>query len=268
MFKPLAAGFNRCSENKKNSAYRQIDSPTNPEPPTYSEKDKPEEKATTQAMQQHESYVQVCPHERLSFERFQRIQDLMRDEKDRRLDALSAMPKNHENMQCVQSFESRMNDPSMYDFYQICRPKVATSETTCVQGQAAYKPTCTRDGLDLLSFWKIDFNHHQYNGEAFTGIQDLLEFFHVWLCPHRRLHDADIVSKLVSMMLPRQRDPDPVRRLEKNIELRQCQSCKSMFEFRMETKSCIVVGVKRIIKAKTAEDASWLAHCSRTEDKK
>ena len=108
MFKSLAAGFNRCSENKKNSAYRQVDSPTNSDAPTYldndkpegkattqasSEKDKPEEKATAQAMQQHESYVQVCPHERLSFERFQRIQDLMRNVRDRRLDALSAMPK-------------------------------------------------------------------------------------------------------------------------------------------------------------------------------
>ena len=265
MFKSFAAGFNKGCENKRNSGYRHIDSPNNFDPPVYSEKDKPEGEATAHALQQHENHVQVCPHERMSFERFQRIQGLLRDEEEYGLDALSAIPQYHEDMQSVQSFESRMIHPSMYDFYQICRPNAPTPEPACVQGQAAYMNI--RDGLELLSFWKIDFSHHQYNREAFTQIQDLLEPFHVWLCPHRRLHDGVIVTKLVSMVAPWARDPDPVRRLEKNKELRQCQSCQSMFQFSMEGKTC-TVRVTREIKGKTTKDASWLCQCSRTEDEK
>ena len=265
MFKSLAAGFNRGSENKKNSEYRHIDSPNDSDPPTYSEQDKPEGKATTHALQQHESHVQICPHERLSFELFQRIQDLLRDEEENRLDALSAMPKYHDDMQEVPSFESRYITPPLWDFYQICRPNAPTSEPACVQGQAAYMSI--KDGVELLSFWKIDFSHHQFNREAFTQIQTLLEPFNVWLCPHRRLHDGAIVTKFVSMVVPRARDPDPVRRLVNNKELRQCQSCQSMFEFQRGGRVCIVE-VRRGIKGKTSEDASWLRQCSSTEDVK
>lgn len=265
MFKSFTTGFNRCSESKKNSDYRQIDSPNDSDPPGYSEKDKPEGKATTHAMQQHESHVQVCPHERMSFERFQHIQNLLRDEEENRLDALSGMPKYHEDVACVESFESRMKYPTMYDFYQICRPDAPTLEPACVQGQAAYMSI--RDGVELLSIWKIDFSHHQYDREVFTQIQDLLEPFHVWLCPHRRLHDADIVSKIVSTVFPRQRDPDPVRRMKEDKKLRRCQSCQSTFEFLLGSKLC-GVEVTRNIKGKTSEDASWLAQCSRKEDEK
>ena len=263
MFKSFAAGFNRCAEHRKNSGYGHIDSPNDSEPHHYLENDQPKEKATTHPMQQHESHIQVCPHERMSFERFQRIQDLLRNEGGDMLDAFSAMPEYHEHMQGVRSFESAYG--SMHDVYQICRPKAPTSKPACVQGQAAYMSTW--DGLELLSFWKIDFSHHQYNREVFTQIQDLLEPFHVWLCPHRRLHDSAIVTKLVSMVAPCARDPDPVRRLEKGKELRRCQSCKSMFEFQMEGKTCRVE-VKRKIKGKTSKDASWLGQCSRTEVEK
>ena len=242
-----------------------MDSPNDSDPPTYSEKDQPEGKAITHAMQQHESHVQVCPHERMSFERFQRIQDLLRNEGENRLDALSAMPKYHEDTQIVPSFQSRLMTPYTYDFYQICRPNAPTPETACVQGQAAYMSI--EDGLELLSSWRIDFNHQQYNREAFTQIRDLLGPFHVWLCPHRRLHDGIIVTKLVSMVAPRARDPDPVRRLEKDKELRRCQSCESTVEFQMEGKTCSVK-VKRKIRGKTSKDASWLGQCSRTEVEK
>ena len=271
MFKSLVKGFNKCPENKKDSGYRHIDSPTNSNPPAYSEKDKPDVKATAQAIQQHESHVQVCPHESMSFERFQHIHDLLRDEGENRLDALSAMPKYHEDMGNVRSFADPLNYESiMYNSYQICRPKAPTSETVCVQGQAAYTRIkdgpykIVKDGLELLSIWTIDFSHHQYKREAFTRIQDLLEPVHVWLCPHRSLHDGAIVAKVVSLVVPSAKDPDPVSRLEKDKELRQCQSCKSMFEFQVDGKTCSVK-VTRRIKAKTSKDASWLAQCSKTE---
>ena len=260
MFKSLGAGFRKGSESK-DSGHHHTD---NFDPPAYTEKDKPEGKAKTHVPQQQENHVQVCPHERLPFELFKRIQDLLRDEEDVKLDALSAKPKCHNAMGCVRSFESAYSvDPSEFGFYQICRPNAPTPELACVQGQAAYGSI--RDGLALLSIWKIDFSHHQHNCE--TKIQDLLEPFHVWLCPHRRLHDGIIVSKLVSMVDPWARDPDPVRRLEKDKELRQCQSCQSMFKFQMEGKTCSVRVTRRVM-GKTPEDASWLRQCSRTEDGK
>ncbi len=266
MFKSLVADFRRSSENKKDSGYHHTDLPNNSDPPAYAENDKPEGKATTYVPQQHGTHVQICPHERLSFELFQRIQDLLRKEGDNRLDALSAMPKQHNDMGIVQSFEPRWSlDPSNFHSYQICRPNAPTREPPCVQGQAAYMSI--QNGLELRSFWKIDFSHHHHNREAFRKIQDLLEPFHVWLCPHRRLHDGIVITKIVAMLDPSARDPDPVRRFEKDIELRQCQSCQSKFEFKMEGKTCSVK-VTREIRGKTSEDASWLRQCSRTEDGK
>ena len=173
----------------------------------------------------------------------------MRNEEDQRLDALFAMPKYHEDMKCVESFKPRLTYPPKYELYQIRRPGTTASEPACVQVQAAYMSY--RDGLELVSIWKIDFSHHQVKSDAFTQIQDLLEPFHVWLCPHRRLHDAAIVSQIVSLAVPRQRDPDPVRRLEKEKELRHCQSCESIFEFRRELEKSCRLRVTRTIKGKT-----------------
>lgn len=260
-------GFSRGSEHKKNSGYGEIGSLCNPPgPPPYCEKEKLEGKATTDARQEHENYVQVCPHERLSFERFQRIQCLLHKGEEKRLDALSAMPTHHGGMQSVQSFESRVSRPPEWDVYQICKPNTPTSEPACVQGQAAYMGI--NGGLELLSIWKIDFSNRQYSREAFREIQNLLQPFHVWLCPHRSLHDEAVVTKFVSMVAPRFRDPDPLKRFEKNEQLRRCRSCESMFEFQMQgsnLKTCIVT-VTREIKGQGPGDASWLRHCSRTED--
>ena len=263
-------GFSWSSEHEKNSGYGgEIGSSCNPPgPPPYSEKDKLEEKATTDARQDHENYVQLCPHERLSFARFQRIQDLLHKGEEKRLDALSARPTHHSGMQSVESFESRFSSPPEWDVYQICKPDKHTSEPALVQGQAAYMGI--NDGLELLSIWKIEFSNRQFNQEAFTKIQNLLEPFHVRLCPHRSLHDEAVVTKLVSMVAPRFRDPDPLRRFEKNEQLRRCPSCESMFEFQMQgsnLKTCTVT-ITREIKGINSDDASWLRHCSRTDDRK
>ena len=261
-------GFSRISEREKNPpGYVEIGGLRNPRgPPPYCEKDKLEGKATTNAQQDHENYVQVCPHERLSFERFRRIEDLLHKGEEKRLDAFSAMPTHHSGMQSVQSFESRFSRPPQWDVYQICKPDKNTSEPALVQGQAAYMGI--NGGLELLSIWKIEFNDRQFNQEAFTHIQNLLQPFHVWLCPHRSLHDEAVVTKLVSMVAPRFRDPDPLKRFERNEELRRCRSCESMFEFQMEgynLKTCIVT-VTQEIKGINSDDASWLRHCSRTDD--
>ena len=263
-------GFGRSSEHKKNSGYgigEKGSFRNPPSPPPYCEKDKLDGKATTDARQEHENCVQVCPHEWLSFERFRRIENLLHKGEEKRLDALSAMPTHHSGMRCVKSFEDRFSESPQWDVYQICKPDKHTSERALVQGQAAYMGI--NDGLELLSIWTIEFGNHQFDQEGFTQIQKLLEPFHVRLCPHRSLHDKAVVTKLVSMVAPQFRDPEPLRRFEKNEQLRRCRSCDSMFEFqthKYNSKTCVVT-VVREIKGKGPEDASWLRHCSRTEDK-
>lgn len=260
-------GFSRGS-GLKNSGYGngKIGSSCNPpDPPPYCEKDELEGKATTDARQEHEECVQVCPHERLSFERFRRIQGLLHKGEEKRLDALSAIPTHHAGTRKVGSFEDRYSSSPQCDVYQICKPDTYTS---FVQGQAAY--TGINGGLELLSIWTIDISSRKLSHEAFREIQDLLQQFHVLLCPHRSLHDEAVVTKLVSMAAPEFRDPDPLKRFEKNEQLRRCRSCESMFEFqtnRYEPKICIVK-VTREIKGENTDDTSWLRHCRGAEDAK
>ena len=232
-----------------------------PDPPPYSEKDKSEGKATTDAQQEHENRVQLCPHERLSFERFQLIQKTVQKGEEKRLDALSAMPTDHAGTQKVSSFEDRFSMRSKWDVYQICKPDKHTSGPALVQGQAAYMGII--DGLELLSIWRISLTNCKFDQEAFTQIQNLVKPFQVWLCPHRSLHDEAVVTKLVSMAAPQYRDPDPLQRFRKNEQLRRCPSCQSMFEFEMEPydTNCIVK-VTREIKGKGPDDAWWLRQCT------
>ena len=263
-------GFSRGSGYKKNSGYGgEIGSSCNPPgPPPYCEKDELEGKATKDARQEHEKNVQVCPHEELSFERFRRIQGLLHKGEGKRLDALTAMPTHHAGTQGVHLFVSRSTGQSQGDVYQICRPDKHASEPALVQGQAAYMGI--NGGLELLSIWTIDFSNRQFNQAAFTQIQNLLQPFDVWLCPHRSLHGEAVVTKLVSIVAPEFRDPDPLRRFEKNERLRRCRCCESMFEFQMEGyhfKTCTVT-VTREIKGDNTDDASWLRHCRGTEDTK
>lgn len=259
--------FSRGSKPKKNPGYGNGETGSfckPPGPPPYCEKDKLDGKATTDARQEDENYVQVCPHERLSFERFRSIQDLLHKGEEKRLDALSAMPKHHSGMKSVESFEDRFSMPPQWDVYQICKPDKHTSEPALLQGQAAYMGI--NGGLELLSIWKIEFSNRQFNHEAFTQIQRLLEPFHVRLCPHRSLHGDAVVTKIVSMVAPQFRDPDPLKRFEKNEQLRRCPSCESMFEFQTQgyDMKCCIVTVTREIKGKSPEDASWLRHCNKT----
>ena len=237
-----------------------------PDPPPYCENDKPEGKATTDAQQEHENRVQLCPHERLSFERFRLIQKTLHKGEEKRLDALSAMPTHHAGMQKVASFENRFSTPPQWDVYQICKPDKHTSGPALVQGQAAYMGII--GGLELLSIWKIALSNRKFNQEAFTQIQNLLKPLQVWLCPHRSLHDEAVVTKLVSMVAPQYRDPDPLQRFKKNEQLRRCRPCQSMFEFEREEydmKYCIVT-VTREIKGESPDDALWLRQCTKTGD--
>ena len=264
-------GFSRGSGYKKNSGYGgEIGSSCNPPgPPPYCEKDELEGKATKDARQEHEKNVQVCPHEELSFERFRRIQGLLHKGEGKRLDALTAMPTHHAGTQKVRSFEDGFSSPPQWDVYQICKPDTHTSEPTFIQGQAAYMGI--NGGLELLSIWRIEFTDRKFSREAFKEIQNLLQQFHVWLCPHRSLHDETVVTKLVSMVAPEFREPDPLKRFEKNEQLRRCRSCESMFEFRkdvIDIQFFVTVTVTREIRGENTDAPSWLRHCRRIEDAK
>ena len=175
-------GAGQGRESKQSTVSSNSKSGDNP-PPAYTEEDPTERKAkTTGTSAYYEKCVWICPHETLSFQRLQRILNLP-GFRWTGMEALSAVPTPYHDAITTGSKPS-----------QICRPHPVSSEPQCAEGQAEYDYNKVHEYMKLKTHWRIDFTRYQHLFDSYKSVQYLLTRSNVWLCPHRRLGDLNVVK--------------------------------------------------------------------------
>ena len=178
-------GAGQGRESKQSTGSSNSKSGDNP-PPAYTEEDPTERKAkTTGTFAYYEKCVWICPHETLSFQRFQRILNLP-GFRGTGMEALSAVPTPYHDAITTGSKPS-----------QICRPHPVSSEPQCVECQAEYEYNRVHEYMKFKTHWRIDSTQYQHLFGSYKSIQYLLTPSNVWLCPHRRLGEFECCEKVV-----------------------------------------------------------------------
>jgi hypothetical protein len=150
---------------------------------------------------------------------------------------------------------------------QICRPASNGFERSGHASILEGKGHINRilEDLNLEMQWMINLTYHQHLFDSYKSVQYLLDPYSVSLCPHRTLSDPDIAKKVLSLLDPKTRTPDPIDRHEEDGRLKTCKNSRANFEFSLDGMLCTVKVMRKVKKAKSPKDLLWTSHCSKNE---
>lgn len=190
-------------------------------PPPYSKQDVKEETkaALPQAYPRHGLCVPICPHETMSFDRYQRIHKLENFSGGFTIEAVSGVPTGYHSITTTGAKP-----------FQICRPTSngfeSSGRANILEGKGHIIGFF--GNLELEMQWTIDLTYHQHLFDSYKSVQYLLNPYSVSLCPHRTLSDPEVAKKVLSLLDPRTRTPDPIDRYEEHRRLKTCKDCRAI----------------------------------------
>ena len=204
-----------------------------------------------------DSWVQICPHEILTSERFQRILNLPKfKDGDDKIDALSPTSSCHH----------RGHDKATKECQDSCKPLDIAQHPGFVAklkgfGSYAYKaspPAKYVPGLVLSFHWEmkcLDSSDVEY--DSTMELQQFLEQTRIWLCPHKKISDMDIVNRIHPIINPNGKPADPIDRYLAKGERLDCEHCTTSIRVyrrtggiqgktcRVDTTRCLGTGLER-----------------------
>ena len=201
------------------------------------------------------SYVQICPHETLSFERVKRIMNLPNFQREwprAKVGAFTSVPGHHH----VLSEEGDL----------VCKPYRDTFKSLEARGYYRYVEShCgTTDGFMLCVDWTMEVDHLMDTiTDSLTDLQSFLDTLDINLCQHVKLGDCRITTKLYNFCNEYRPIQDPVeayigRRIGDQME---CRKCYTTFDIR-EEGDVFRITVKRYMGLGfSAYDHRWLIQC-------
>ena len=227
-------------------------------PPPYSKQDVKEETkaALPQAYPRHGLCVPICHHETMSFERYQRILNLEHFSSGFTIEAISGVPTGYHSITTTGAKSIQICRPASNGFESSGRANILEGKGH-IKGFFGY--------LELKMQWTIDDTYHQHLFDSYKSAQYLLDPYRVSLCPHRTLSDPEIAKKVLSLLDPTTRTPDPIDRHEEHHRLKTCKDCRAGFEFSIDGMLCTVKVRRELRKAKSPKDLLWTSHCSKVE---
>lgn len=256
VFKKVFALFSRSVENKRASSSGKSNRSSwtlLPEGLRATSERAPSEEmeerrpATTPSADNH---VRLCPHETLSFKRAQRILSLYgQGDLYPTMDAFTSAPQLNHSELSGGEFGRRKHprlckqDPNGYDVLQ------ATSDYGF------------EGGLILNIRWQLSFEAHSELLKSVECFQQFLDSCDIFLCPHKKLSDAEIVFKAFYSLEP---PTDPVEKFEiASMKIKGCDQCGTEFWVSgRDDKKCRVETFRPLGTIESAEDKQWLAQCS------
>ena len=197
--------------------------------------------------------VQVCPHEVLSFERFQRILSLPGFKGSyKKLNALSAGPDH----------ELEYSDSNNRE----CKPRPI--KLGGLHSSSDYSLSAKR--LVLTTRWYIPTPKESHYSSK-SALQEYLQDLDIKLCPHKNFDDPWIVEVLYRTAHPKEKLADPLDQWEVDAKFpieaggtceAQCQLCST--SFRMSTCGTLhfLYVTRDLGKGTSSSDPVWLAQCS------
>ena len=256
VFKKVLAFFSRPGENKRASTSGKSNRsswtflPEGPRVPSErapSEEAEERRPATTPSADNH---VQLCPHETLSFKRAQRILSLYgQGDLYPTMDAFTSAPQLNHSELSGGEFGRRKHprlckqDPNGYDVLQ------ATSDYGFEKG------------LILNIRWQLSFEARPELLKSVECFQQFLDSCDIFLCPHKKLSDEEIVFKAFYSLEP---PTDPVEKFEiASMKIKGCEQCGTEFWVSgRDDRKCRVETFRPLGTLGSADDKQWLAQCS------
>ena len=203
--------------------------------------------ATTPSAEHH---VRLCPHETLSFKRAQRILSLYgQGDLYPTMDAFTSAPQLNHSELSGGEFGRRKHprlckqDPNGYDVLQ------ATSDYGFERG------------LVLNVRWQLSFEAHPELLKSVECFQQFLDSCEIFLCPHKKLSDEEIVFKAFYSLEP---PTDPVEKFEiASMKIKGCAECGTDYWVSgRDDRKCRIETFRPLGTIVSADDKQWLAQCS------
>ncbi|MCJ1452955.1 hypothetical protein MMC28_003300 [Mycoblastus sanguinarius] len=160
-------------------------------------------------------YVRLCPHQKLSFERFNYIARLRNIKTAKKLDAFTKLSTSHHEI--VNSGD------------RVCLTK--PGDLMKPYGYSVFKYTSGNEkpGFNLRANWHLRFDESKKQ-----HITRLLEKPNIWLCAHTHLSDPWIVDAVFEALHPGESYDDPVeayeaRQSNADQNKKHCDRCDTLF---------------------------------------
>ncbi len=272
LFEKLLSFFRKPSKGKKKPALsskkqkfwsNSTDTTVNDLPPPYT--DAPNTAFNTEKLSVRNpssSFVQICPHETLSFERLATIADLPNIKTNgKKIDALRPDPDQHH----------RGHDKDTKEPQDSCKPlgyKV-DSYIGSLKGFGTYrwKKDAHVPGIVLSYHWEMRcLVPDKVKGSSSTELQEFLEKTNIQLCPHKNISDMEIVNVIYGIVNPNGKPADPIDRYLAKEVGHDCGICGTKIKVYKrkdgKDKTCRVDTKRYLGKGESAGDINWLAQCA------
>lgn len=216
-----------------------------------------------------ETFVRLCPHETLSYERMQRIL------------VLPGFKQSYEGIDALRgtTIGHTRRPPT---FTHVCHPRHDSDDSVTGYVQLHWVENVTRaayglgsPGLEMRSFWYLDlFSRNSEGLVTRMEIREEVGGLGIWLCPHRWMDDEWIVDRMYLIMYPEELFVDPIDEwlAQKGIgggveTFRQdCGCCGAVFEVEGSAYRPTVSVTRFLGKGESAEDPVWLGRCDMSGD--
>lgn len=191
--------------------------------------------------------LQICPHETLSFEALQTTANsLATRSTGKTIDALTLGCHEHRSQV----------DPIAKSAKHVC-----TSSPGLLRGSGTYTLEDSKDPAHtpdvVLSFhWDLGFlSGVRGQVETAAELQEFLGADGIWLCPHKRISDSDVVNAIYGF----------VKRSSRREVITECDRCDTEIQIsaRMDgdDETCRVTTKRYLGTVEKADDPLWLAQC-------
>lgn len=233
--------------------------PTNDLPPPYT--DAPNSTTNNQkaaAPNPSTGFIQVCPHETLSFDRLITIANLPNlKTNSKKIDALRPDPAQHH----------RGHDKDTKEPQDSCKPlgyKV-DSYIGSLKGFGTYswKRDIPVPGIVLSFHWEMRcLDPSKVNCNSPTDLREMFEKANIQLCPHKKISDMDIVNIIYTIVNPNGKPADPIDRYLAKEVGHDCGVCGTKIKIYKrkdgKDKTCRVDTKRYLGKGKDMSDEIWL----------
>ena len=225
-------------------------------------------KEKSQATQDSDGVVQICPHETLSFDRIQRLTNLPNFKLNgKKIDALTPTSEHHH----------RGHDKDTKEAQDSCKPlgyNISTASgysdiVASLKGFGTYvwKSSGPVPGILLSFHWEMRcLDSGKVKCDSPTELQAFLKKTKIQLCPHKNISDIDVVNGIYGIVNPLGKPIDPIDRYmakEVGYDCERCGTRIKVYKRKNGSERTCRVDTKRFLgKAEAKEDSVWLAQCT------
>lgn len=269
--KKTAVHDDTASVSSRRTSITMVNSRASTPPPTYSkasqilsEKFAEDEYAPSPSKSQpSEPCVQLCPHEKLSFERMQRILALPRlDRSPEGIDALGGT-----------AVEQHITDSptSSRTSWRTCQRHKGPGKETYGTVRLHYVSSSKsgNDGLGMRAAWWPYLDSFNRQGPSQNGLRQRLEDTKIQLCPHKKMSDGWTIDTLYKYICPGSVFMDLVDEWlvkegvkESVVKSKDdCVYCGTTFEI-TGSRDFPIINVRRFLgQGIDADDPVWISQC-------